>query len=295
MKKKKIVTVGELINEIAKDFERAHLYYGHGTDNAWDEAYFLLAGAAKMLDWDVEAFCQLSLLDFPLSKEQLLQLLNKRIVERQPVAYILGYTYFAGLRFQVNSKVLIPRSPFGELIVKQFQPWVNLKQLHRILDLCTGSGCMAIAAAKYCPHLIVDATDISLDALAIAKQNSNLNRVVVNFWQSDLFERIENKYDLIITNPPYVGKEELSNLPMEYLHEPGLAFLGGTKGEEMLVQIIEHAAHYLNENGQLIIEVGNSFPLIEKHFKIPFIELTFEQGDSEILLFEQVDLKKVMR
>lgn len=295
MRNKKIASVGDLINSIAKDFETAKLCYGHGTDNAWDEAYFLLAGAAKMLDVKLEKFCNMPLENFPINKDQLGQILKKRIIERQPVAYIIGYTYFAGLLFKVNTKVLIPRSPFGELIVKRFQPWVNLEKLQRVLDLCTGSGCMAIATAKYLPNLVVDAIDISLDALRLVEKNKKINKVKINSWQSDLFKTVSNKYDLIISNPPYVGEEEIRGLPMEYLHEPGLALLGGKRGDEILVNIIETSAKYLNDGGQLIIEVGNSLPLIEKYFKIPFVQLTFDQGTSEVLLFEKVDLEKVVR
>lgn len=295
MKNKKIVNVGDLIDNVAKDFELAKLCYGHGTDNAWDEAYFLLAGAAKMLDLELEKFCSMSLNDFPVNKDQLRQILDKRVIERQPVAYIIGYTYFADLLFKVDTKVLIPRSPFGELIMKRFQPWVNLEKLQRVLDLCTGCGCMAIATAKYLPNLTVDAIDISLDALNLAEKNKKINKVKVDFWQSDLFKKVSNKYDLIISNPPYVGEEEIKDLPMEYLHEPGLALLGGKRGDEMLIDIIENSARYLSDGGQLIVEVGNSLPLIGKYFKIPFIQLTFEQGMSEVLLFEKVDLEKVFR
>ena len=295
MKNKKIVNVGDLIDNVAKDFELAKLCYGHGTDNAWDEAYFLLAGAAKMLDLELEKFCSMSLNDFPVNKDQLRQILDKRVIERQPVAYIIGYTYFADLLFKVDTKVLIPRSPFGELIMKRFQPWVNLEKLQRVLDLCTGCGCMAIATAKYLPNLTVDAIDISLDALNLAEKNKKINKVKVDFWQSDLFKKVSNKYDLIISNPPYVGEEEIKDLPMEYLHEPGLALLGGKRGDEMLIDIIENSARYLSDGGQLIVEVGNSLPLIEKYFKIPFIQLTFEQGMSEVLLFEKIDLEKIFR
>lgn len=292
MQKSKPSTVGDALNWAAEQFENAKLFYGHGTDNAWDEAVALVL---YVLQLPINTGREI--METKLSQQQqekIHNLVHKRIKERKPVAYLTQQTWFAGLQFYVDERVIIPRSPMAELIQHRFSPWIKSEKVGRILDLCTGSGCIAIACAAEFPAAQVDAVDISDDALAVAlinvKQHGLAERV--HLIKSDLFAELNGrKYDVIISNPPYVSDAEMAALPLEYQHEPKLALAAGTKGLDLAIRILQTAEKYLTENGILIIEVGNSEKALRRCFpKIPFTWLEFEHGDGGVFLLTRDQL-----
>ena len=279
-------TIRDFMRWAVSRFNEAGLYFGHGTENSWDEAAALILHSLH-LPHDVNP----AVLDANLTaneREILFKLIRRRIDERIPVPYLTHEAYFAGLSFYVDERVIIPRSPIAESIQNQFQPWLEADSVQNVLDLCTGSGCIAIACAKAFPEANVDACDISTDALAIAKINTLRHKVEdqVHLYQSDLFTSLPTKkYDLIISNPPYVDAEEMATLPKEYRHEPTLALAGGTKGLDFANQILQKARHYLKPNGILVVEVGNSESALADQFpEIPFTWLEFEHGDGGVFL-----------
>ncbi len=281
-----LFTLRDFLRWAVSRFNEAGLCYGHGADSAWDEALALIL-ATLHLPHDVDR----SLLDARLTqaeREQLYKLIEQRISERVPVAYLTHQAWFAGLSFYVDERVLVPRSPIAELIENQFEPWIKPDKVHAILDLCTGSGCIAIACAKAFPESTVDASDISADALAVAKINTLRHEVAdqVTLYQSDLFSQLPpKKYDVIVSNPPYVDAADMAALPAEYLHEPQLGLAGGDEGLDIALKIMQNAHHYLNPNGILIVEVGNSeYALIEKFPNIPFTWLEFQRGGGGVFL-----------
>ncbi|HBD11355.1 MAG TPA: 50S ribosomal protein L3 N(5)-glutamine methyltransferase, partial [Porticoccaceae bacterium] len=250
-------TVGDYLRFGEQAFIQAGLYFGHGTDNAWDEAVVLLLHTLKMPP-DSPA----SLLDQPLSRaqaDQTLELFSRRIRERVPAPYLTGETWFAGLPFHVNTDVLIPRSPIAELIEQAFQPWLQQSPAS-VLDLCTGSGCIGIACAHAFPEAQVELLDLSFDALAVAEENIEQHEVGdrVIALQSDLYAAASGKYDLIVTNPPYVDADDMACLPEEYHHEPEIALAAGNDGLDLVHTILSEAKEYLTDDGLLVLEVGNS-------------------------------------
>lgn len=273
--------------------EEAKLYYGHGTDNASDDILALIL-TSLFLPFDVDkAFLTAKLT--AAEKTLLAERLSLRIQERIPVPYITKEAYFAGLSFYVNEHVLIPRSPLAELIEQQFSPWVREDHVHQILDLCTGSGCIAIAAAMAFPEASVDAADISKDALEVAAINQEkyhlqerLTLIASNCWD----HIPQKRYDVIISNPPYVGREEWESLPEEYHHEPSLALISDKAGLAIVDQILAKAANYLSPKGILIVEVGNSEEaLVEAYPDLPFTWLDFEHGGQGVFLLTAEELK----
>lgn len=289
-------TLRDLLRWAMSQFYEAAIYYGHGTDNAWDEA-LQLALHALHLPFDVIP----QVLDARLTRNErrvITGWVEKRVTQRIPVAYLTQRAWFAGLSFYVDQRVLIPRSPIAELIEKQFSPWIKPKQVQRILDIGTGSGCIAVACALNFPQARVDAVDISEQALIVARLNAERHHVQqqVVFWQSDLFSALppEHQYDLIISNPPYVGKEELATLPAEYYHEPQIGLLGGDDGLDIVRRILQQAADYLSPQGILVVEVGNSEALLVEHYPhVPFTWLEFERGGGGVFLLtaEQLRMK----
>jgi ribosomal protein L3 glutamine methyltransferase len=289
------MTPRELIQRTEKQFELADLYYGHGTDNALDEAFYLVMAAAG-LEFD----CDEATLDGSIQQDLLTyieSLIDKRISQRIPVAYLVNQAWFAGQKFYVDERVLIPRSPLAELITSQFTPWVSYKKVKSILDIGTGSACIAIACAYAFPDAVVDAVDVDDDAIEVANRNvlSHGLEGKVHITKSNLFDQLEDKkYDLIISNPPYVGNAEMQSLPDEYQHEPGHALEADDNGLELVEQILNQASDYLNDSGILVVEVGNSMEaLIERFPNIPFTWLEFEQGGDGVFLLNKEDLEEL--
>jgi ribosomal protein L3 glutamine methyltransferase len=227
-------------------------------------------------------------------KTKIIDLVRERIEKRTPAAYLMKEAWFAGLSFYVDERVLIPRSPLAELIIDQFGPWIKHADVQNILDIGTGSGCIAVACAHYFPEAHVDATDISVSALEVAKINIAKHKMEerVQLWQSDVFASLpKKKYDVIISNPPYATKEEMHDLPQEYYHEPSEALIAGEDGLQIVDRILQEAAEYLAPHGILVVEVGNSAPaLIDKYPKLPFIWLDFTEGEGEVFLLTRQDL-----
>lgn len=286
------ISVRELIQRTEKQFNQADLYYGHGTDNALDEAFYLVMIAAG-LEFD----CNEEALDKPLQDnvtEHIESLVEKRISQRIPVAYLVNKAWFAGREFYVDERVLIPRSPFAELITSQFMPWISYSQVKTILDIGTGGACIPIACAYEFSEAVIDAVDIDDDAIDVANKNVALHELQerVHVIKSNLFEQLKGKkYDLIISNPPYVGHDEMQSLPEEYLHEPRHALEANDNGLELVGKILNMASEHLNEGGILVVEVGNSKEvLIEGYPELPFIWLEFENGGDGVFVLNKADL-----
>ena len=276
----------------AGEMIRAGLFFGHGTDNAHDEAAWMLLHVMRApLDG---SFAQWDRLISITEQNELEHLLARRIDERYPLAYLTGKARFCYLDFIVTPDVLIPRSPMAELIPEQFSPWLDIYEGGRVLDMCTGGGCIAIAMAVNMPAVSVDAVDISCTALKIAARNVALHAVVeqVRLVQSDLFSELgEVKYDLIVSNPPYVSAEVFANLPPEYLAEPSGGLVCGEDGLDIVLKILDASPGYLKENGLLIVEVGESAEaLVEVLPQTPFLWLEFHHGGEGIFLLEYEQL-----
>lgn len=281
-----LITLRDFIRWAVSRFNEAGLHFGHGTDNAWDEATALILHTLH-LPHEINP----TVLDARVTQNErteLYKMIQRRVNERIPVAYLTNEAWFAKMPFYVDERVLIPRSPIAELIGNEFQPWIEHHAINDILDLCTGSGCIAIACAKAFPDAHVDASDISNDALAVAKMNVLRHEIEdqVTLYQSDLFNSLPpKKYDIIISNPPYVDAEDMASLPEEYHHEPELGLAAGSKGLDVAIRILQDAAEYLNPQGILIVEVGNSeYALSEKFPEIPFTWLEFEHGGGGVFL-----------
>ena len=273
-------------------FQRAELFYGHGTDNAWDEIIYLALAVLKL-----ESVLNPVWLAARLTTEERTQLLHKisqRINERIPTAYLVHESWFAGLPFYVDSRVLIPRSPMAELIEQQFNPWVDPENVESILDLGTGSACIAIACAYAFPDAEIDAVDYSAEALAVASINVERHQLneQINLIQSDGFDNLKGRrYDIIISNPPYVDADDFAQLPAEYRHEPAMALAAGTDGLDIVVRLLAQAKQHLQKGGVLIVEVGNSKAALMQRFPhLPFVWLEFERGEAEVFLLTQEQL-----
>ena len=264
----------------------AHLYYGHGTDNAWDDIRALILGRLS-LPYDVDPLLLQSRLT-TIEKNYLCEQLDKRIHEQVPVPYLTKEAFFCGLSFYVDARVLIPRSPIAELIQNQFFPWIIADQVDNILDLCTGSGCIAVSCCYAFPEAAVDAVDIVADALEVAAINRGRHGLEgqLNLINSDCFSAVPDiKYDLIISNPPYVGFEEMQTLPKEYSHEPVLALEAENNGLAVVERILQDAHNYLSDIGILVMEVGNSEEaIVEAYPDLPFTWLEFENGGHGVFL-----------
>lgn len=279
-------TAKDFVRWGASAFKRAGLHFGHGTENAVDEALNLVLFALN-LDHDIPPW----LLDGRLTqveKRATYELLCRRVSERKPYAYITHHARFAGLDFYVDERVLVPRSPLGELIEKGFEPWFADRPVGRILDLCTGSGCIAIACAYAFPEARVDATDLSADALDVARINVGKLHVQerVTLHRADVFEGLAvARYDIIVSNPPYVDAEDMETLPDEHRHEPRLGLAAGEDGLDVVRRILAGAAERLTPDGILVVEVGNSRWALERAYpELPFTWLEFERGQAEVFL-----------
>lgn len=286
------VTVRQLIEQGAQSFEAARLWFGHGTDNAFDEAAELVFFGAGLRHEDAPA-----VYDMPLDAERrtrVLELFDRRVRERVPAAYLTHRMWFAGHEFYVDQRVLVPRSPIAELIEARYEPWIDARSIERVLDIGTGSGCIAIASALALPDARVDAVDISEDALAVTQINIARYdlRGRVRAICTDVFEALaDERYDVIVSNPPYVGDEELATLPTEYEREPRLGLHGGCDGLDIVRRILREARSHLTPRGILIVEVGNSEDaLVEAYPEVPFTWLEFERGGGGVFLLTAAQL-----
>ena len=254
------MTRGELIRQTERRLRAARLHYGHGTDNPHDEAAFLvLRGLGLPFDADLEGPAEPSLVE---------GLIRKRIEDRTPAAYLLNEAWLAGIPFYVDRRVLVPRSHIAELLATGLEPW-HLRPVRRILDLGTGSGCLAILAARAFPRALVDASDLSTAALAVARRNVARYRLQnrVRLMRSDLFSSLQRRrYDIILSNPPYVTSTAMRRLPAEYRHEPGLALAAGKQGLDVVSRILAAAPGHLAKGGVLVCEIGAGRNAVERAF-----------------------------
>lgn len=263
------------------------LVYGHGTDNSEDDIWSLIASTLS-LPFDVNPL----FLHAKLTEDEKIKLTDRlvaRIIKRIPVPYLLQEAHFCGLSFFVDERVLIPRSPLAELIQQQFSPWVEPDNVTRILDLCTGSACIAIACCEAFPEARVDAVDLSTHALEVATINQQRYHLEerLHLIHSDCWANVPKgcRYDIIVSNPPYVSDDEMSTLPAEYGHEPDLALRAANHGLAVVEKILSHAHHYLSEQGILVVEVGNSQEaLMEAYPDVPFVWLEFAHGGDGVFL-----------
>lgn len=289
-------TIRDCIRWGVSRFNEVELFFGHGTDNARDEVTWLVLHAlSQPLDLADEFHdCRIT----PNEREQVVELLTRRIETRQPAAYLTGEAWFCSLPFTVNEHVLVPRSPICELIEKGFSPWVEAEKIKQVLDLCTGSGCIGITCGYAFPQVQVDMTDISSEALAVAGKNIYRHQVSdrVHLIHADVFDGLpEKKYDLIVSNPPYVGAEEMAGLPEEYNREPSLALAAGEDGLDIVRRILKQAADYLSDDGVLVVEVGNSeVALMAAYPFISFTWLEFERGGHGVFLLTAEQLKDTL-
>ncbi len=287
-------SIRDLIRWGASRFTEAGLFFGHGTDNALDESAQLVLHALHLSHDLPPAYLDSRLT--PLEIDEVSRLLRRRVEERIPAAYLTGQAWFAGLSFHVDENVLVPRSPFAELIENRLRPWVDPDRVHDVLDLCAGSGCIGIAVAMHLPHTRLDLVDVSAPALAVARRNLEDYGLEerVRAIQSDLFGRLDGRlYDLILSNPPYVGEAELAALPAEYLAEPALGLAGGTDGLDLVRHILRDARDHLHPGGVIIAEVGNSAQTLAEAFPgVPFTWLEFERGGEGVFLLTAEQLEQ---
>lgn len=286
-------TVRDCISYGAQQFDAADLFFGHGTDNAQDEAFWLVFYALSLpFDADESVFEQAV---SPTEWAAIENLFSRRVSERVPAAYLTGEGWFCGYPFTVNEHVLVPRSPIAELIEQRFQPWLREStQPVRILDLCTGCGCIGIATALALPESRVDLSDISVQALAIAQENIARYDLQerVEAIDSDLFSHLSGKqYDLIVSNPPYVDANDLATMPAEYQAEPAIALGSGDDGLDITRRLLREASEYLTPNGIMVIEVGNSWVNLEAAFPtVPFLWIEFAEGGHGVFLIRRDEL-----
>ncbi len=286
-----LLTIIDLIRYGASRFNAAGLTFGHSYDNAVDEATFLVLHTLHLPHDIGPAYGQARVT--AREKAEVLALIQRRIDERQPIAYLTGEAWFAGLSFKSDARALVPRSPIAELIEAGFEPWLGGREVNHALDLCTGSGCIAIAMGHYQPDWQVDGVDISDDALALAAENkARLHADNVNLLKSDLFNGLSGRhYDLIVTNPPYVTNDETDALPKEYSHEPELGLRAGDDGLDLVLKILRDAPLHLSRDGLLICEVGESERALVKLLPdVEFAWIEFKVGQMGIFAVECAEL-----
>ncbi len=287
-----LASIIDFIRYGASRFSAAGLTFGHSHDNPIDEATHLVL-ASLHLPPDIPPAYGAGRLTSE-ERAAVLTLIDRRVNERLPVAYLVGETWFAGLKFKSDRRALVPRSPIAELIESRFAPWLDHRPIKRALDLCTGSGCIGIAMAEYNPDWQVDIVDISEEALSLARENIVFQHLEgrVHAIQSDLFAGVEGRhYDLIVSNPPYVTEDEYTALPGEYRHEPKLGLTSGADGLDLCLRMLDEAAEYLTDEGLLIVEVGESEHALAALLpEVPFIWIEFKVGAMGVFALERRDL-----
>jgi ribosomal protein L3 glutamine methyltransferase len=286
-------TVGAAIDRCERALRRARVHFGHGTDNARDEAaemVFFAAGLAHELG--AGAYPKRLT---PRRRARIDALLGRRIAERIPLPYLTHRAFFAGLLLYVDERVLVPRSPIAELVLQRFQPWVDARRVRRILDVGTGSGAIALACAMAFPKSRVDAVDVSAAALQVARRNLRRLRLEerVRMLRSDYFDAVEGRrYDIIVSNPPYVGRAEMAKLPREYGHEPRMGLASGADGLDAVRAIFAAARRHLSRDGILVVEVGNTERTLLRTFpRVPFIWPEIAMGGGGVFLLRRADLR----
>ena len=293
--REQLSSIMDWIRFAASEFHRSGAYFGHGTDNAWDEAVMLVTTSLH-LPFNLSSD-QLAAKTIMNERAILADRIQKRVEERIPVAYLVNEAWFAGLPFYVDERVLVPRSPISELLLNRISPWLDGEEPERILDLCCGSGCIGIAALQQFEDAQLDLADLSEDALNVAHVNVdrfNLHDQVAVI-QSDLFENLAGQYDLILSNPPYVDAEDIEAMPEEYQHEPALGLASGNDGLDITRRILNEAHEYLSENGVLVVEVGNSWINLEQAFpQVPFNWVSFEHGGDGVFVFTKQELGRYL-
>ncbi len=286
------ISIRKAVAAAAQELDQQGVYFGHGTDNAFDEALslvlFVLGLDYSISDDALEA--SVSAVD----QQKIAEIMERRISSRKPAPYLTHRTWFMGLEFYVDERVLVPRSPLAELIYEQYRPWLVRQTELKILDLCTGGGCIAIASAVAIDDSLVVAADISEQALEVCQKNIGQHELQhrIEVVQSDLFSNLgQRTFDLIVSNPPYVPQAMRQKLPKEYLHEPDIGLYSGNTGLDIPLTILRQAKHYLNEGGLLIMEVGESQQrLMDAVPEMPMTWLEFEYGGEGVCLVEQKDL-----
>jgi ribosomal protein L3 glutamine methyltransferase len=288
-----LITVRDYIRYAVSRFTAAQLFFGHGSDNAWDEAVYLTLHTLSLPLDRLEPFLDARLL--PHEREALLEIYRRRCEDRLPAAYLTNEAWLGDYRFYIDDRVIVPRSFIAELLQEQLSPWVEDPwAINNALDLCTGSGCLAILTALAFPEAQVDAVDLSKDALAVAERNIgdySLNERVHPIY-SDAFSQLKGKkYDLIISNPPYVNAESVTALPPEYLHEPEMALGSGDDGLEFTHIILREAKNHLTPEGILIVEIGHNREALEEAYPtLPFTWLDTSAGDEYVFMLYAADL-----
>lgn len=291
--RQELLTLRDLIRYGVSRLNAAQVALGHGSDNAWDETVYLVLHALHLPLDTLEPFLDARVLSE--ERNRVLELIDRRVTERVPAAYLTNEAWLRGHRFYVDARVIVPRSPIAELVDEGLSPWVQDAQaVDSVLDMCTGSGCLAILSALAFPYAQVDAVDVSPDALEVARRNVDDyglgDRLALH--QSDLFDSLpERQYDVIVCNPPYVNSGSMDVLPQEYRHEPHLALAGGADGMDLVRRILQAAPRYLSENGVLVLEIGHERDFFEAAFpELSPVWLDTEEASDQLLLLTREQL-----
>ncbi len=288
-----LLTVRDCLRFAVSRFNDAGLFFGHGSSNAYDEAVYLVLHTLHLPLDTLDPFLDARLT--PIERSEILEIIRRRAEERIPAAYLTHEAYLGEYRFYVDERTIVPRSFIFELLQQHLSPWVeDPDSVNSVLDMCTGSGCLAILAAEAFPNARIDAADISTDALEVARRNVDVYGLNerIELVETDLFENLKGrKYDLIISNPPYVDAKSVASLPKEYLHEPKLALGSGMDGLDATRKILQHAKEHLVDNGILIVEIGHNRDVLEEAFPdLPFTWLDVSAGDEYVFMLHKNDL-----